>query len=185
MHIEVKIPIFLSHYFDASTGPFKNLSMLNQCEARDIMTRIRHEGKLFASQRPQDYLEIRRELEARVRQLFIAKGGKPILTRPHYMILGASPWLKDWYENGSEVRIPLVAFSKDIVSFTYGDTFPAMRFQDGKPYRGQVYTLEEIPDLITSFGLPQEWNPDGEKGPDRYIEAQIWDERPLKPFMKL
>ena len=57
-----------------------------------------------------------------------------------------------------------------------------MRFQDEKPYRKQVYTLDELPELIDRYGLPQEWNMDGTHGPDRYIEAQIWDDAPLQRY---
>jgi hypothetical protein len=55
-----------------------------------------------------------------------------------------------------------------------------MRLKDGKPYRGQVYTLAELPEVIRVYGLPQECNPDGAHGPDRYIEAQVWDDDPIR-----
>jgi hypothetical protein len=58
-----------------------------------------------------------------------------------------------------------------------------MRYQDSKPYRGQVYTLDEL-ELIRLYGLPQDWNPDGEFGPDRYIEAQVWDDTPIRQYLK-
>ena len=70
-------------------------------------------------------------------------------------------------------------FDEWTISFTYGDLFPTMRFQDGKPYRGQIYTKDEICKLIEEYGLPQEWNRRGNKGPERYIEVQIWDDKPL------
>ena len=100
------------------------------------------------------------------------------------MILGACPWLIDWYKDGRELRVPLAAFKPEIVSFTYGDAFSAMRYQDGKPYRGQVYTLDELSSLVSQYGVPQEWNPHGELGPDRYIEAQVWDNMPIQQFLK-
>ena len=175
-------PTFLTHYYECAGGPFRNLSHLPLPEAEHILAQIRQQGGVFASQRADDYLLIRCQLEERVRRLFVEKGGRPRLTRPHYMILGICPWLKGWYIEGCEVCIPLSCFSPDIVSFTYGDTFPAMRYADGKPYRGQVYVLDELADLIRRHGLPQVWNIDGKGGPDRYIEAQIWDEAPLRPF---
>ncbi|MFN2152553.1 MAG: hypothetical protein ACK2T5_13200 [Anaerolineales bacterium] len=77
----------------------------------------------------------------------------------------------------------LMQFDPEILSFTYGDTFPALRFGDGKPFRGQVYCLEELPELVHKFGMPQAWNPDGKIGLDRYIEAQIWDDTPLLTYL--
>jgi hypothetical protein len=178
------LPDYLSHYYEDSDGPFRNLSDLPLAEAEGILEEIRKSaGGRFASQRKTDYLAVRRNLEEQVRNLFIAKGGRPRRERPHYLILGTCPWLISWYPHGRELRIPLMAFSAEIVSFTYGDTFPAMRFQDGKPYRGQVYTLAEILGLIEQYGLPQDWNAEGKLGPDRYIEAQVWADEPLEPYI--
>jgi len=181
---EIMIPEYLYHYYEQSSGPFSNLSMLPEEQAEKILTQIRKGGNRFASQRASDYLEVRRGLEARVRELFIAKGGKPALSRPHYMILGECAWLLDWYVEGREVRIPLADVPASCLSFTYGDTFPAMRIQDGKPYRGKVFVVDELTEVVRLYGLPQEWNADGKGGPERYIEAQVWDESPLQKFLK-
>jgi hypothetical protein len=45
---------------------------------------------------------------------------------------------------------------------------------EDKPWRRQVYTLNEIRWVVEQYGLPQEWNPDGKQGIERYIEAQLW-----------
>lgn len=177
------LPSFLSHYYEASIRPFVNLSDLSLEDAEAQLKQIRQAGGTFASQRSADYLPIRRELEERVRKNFIQKGGEPKRENPHYMILGSCSWGLSWYHDGRELRILLKNFLPNIVSFTYGDTFPAMRYQDGKSYRKQVYTLEELPHLVLQFDLPQNWNPDGLHGPDRYIEAQIWDDEPLKEHL--
>jgi hypothetical protein len=179
----VSYPNFLCHYYEASRGPFLNLSHVPLAEAESALDQIRQAGAGFASRRSLDYLRIRRKLEDKVRRLFVEKGGKPRREWPHYMILGSCPWVKDWYQDGRELRVPLDRFSPEIVSFTYGDTFPAMRVDDGRPYRGQVYVLEELPKIIRSYGLPQEWNRDGAHGPERYIEAQVWDDEPIREFL--
>jgi len=167
-------------YYEASKGPFLNLSHLPLEGAQDILSEIRRAGRVFAGKRSANYLQIRRELEDRVRQVFIAKSGEP---RPHYLILGACPWMVEWYTEGDSLRILLTRFKPEVVSFTYGDTFPAMHYPDGRPYRGQAYTLPELPKLIRCYGLPQVSNRDGSKGPDRYIEAQLWDDEPIKQFL--
>lgn len=177
------VPDFLTHYYECASGPFRNLSDLPPDEAEATLDAIRQRGGVFASKRAGDYLQVRRALEARVRRLFVTKGGRPQRARPHYMILGACPWLMTWYREGCAVRIALDAFDAAAVSFTYGDTFPAMRRQDGRPYRGQVYTLAELPDIVARYGLPQVWNPDGAHGPDRYIEAQVWDDAPIRSYL--
>ncbi|MCM3785642.1 hypothetical protein M3231_21990 [Neobacillus mesonae] len=172
----------LYHYYDEQTGPFCNLSELNPEEAEKVLHDIRTQQRGFASKRTKDYLQIRRGLEIRAREQFVQKGGKPIQYFPHYMTLGACPWLLDWYPNGRELQISMDELDSKILSFTYGDLFPTMRYVDEKPYRCQVYMLEEIRGLIDEYGYPQEWNPEGIKGPERYIEVQIWDDAPLKKW---
>jgi hypothetical protein len=181
----MNIPDFLSHYYERADGPFSNLSMLPPEQAEQILEGIRRNGNRFASQRASDYLKKRLELETKIRQRFEEKGGKPKLARPHYMILGICPWLKQWYVDGQELQIKLVSLPKECLSFTYGDSFPAMNYKDGKPYRGQVYIASELEEIIKRYGLPQQWNPDGKGGPERYIEAQIWDDVPLKEHLRL
>lgn len=170
----------LYHYYDESTGPFRNLSDMEPCEAEQILADLKQSGKWFAGQRSEDYMVIRRELEAKARQMFMDKGGKPVRRTPHYMTVGPCPWLLSWYPNGKELALPLSVFDLCTVSFTYGDLFPTMRYQDDKPYRKQVFTCDEVEELIQLYGLPQEWNVDGRLGPERYIEAQIWDDQPLE-----
>lgn len=177
------LPDYLSHYYERAHGPFLSLTRLPLDQAESILENIRNAGGVFASKRAEDYLSIRMKLEIKIRETFIAKGGQAKIKRPHYMILGSCPWLLEWYQEGSELQIPLEKFPPEIISFTYGDAFPAMRFQDGKPYRGQVYTLDELPEVTRTYGLPQDWNPNGAFGPDRYIEAQIWDDGPLDGFL--
>lgn len=63
----------LYHYYDEATGPFQNLSDLPPQEAEQILNDLRHQNRSFASKRSQDYLDIRRSLEAKARELFIQK----------------------------------------------------------------------------------------------------------------
>lgn len=172
-------PDFLTHYYEAARGPFLNLSDLPADEAEAVLAALRQRGDGFASRRAADYVRVRRALEERVRQMFIAKGGRPSRARPHYLVVGACPWLLTWYSQGRELRLPLAAFDPAEVSFTYGDTFPAMRFKDGRPYRGQVYTFAELEGVVRQYGLPQDWNATGALGPERYIEAQVWADAPV------
>jgi hypothetical protein len=174
------IPDVLTHYYDAARGPFRSLSTLSPDEAERIQAAICELGRGFASKRNSDYLAIRCELEQKIRALFITKGGQPERETPHYMILGACEWVKTWYVEGCVVSVPLDRFDPAQVSLTYGDSFPAMRYGDGKPWRGCVYTLAELPELARLYGLPQVWNADGSQGPDRYIEAQVWSDEPLR-----
>ena len=54
---------------------------------------------------------------------------------------------------------------------------------DGKEYRRKVYTYEEIIKVIEKYGLPQEWNAEGKFGPERYIEAHLWSDDPVRKYL--
>lgn len=167
----------LFHYYEKEIGPFINLSDLKIEEAENIMNNIHSNKKLFASNRDKTYLKRRFEYEDIVKNLFISKGGRVNRIRPHYMTLQECPWLLTWYKNGKSISIDIKDIDTNYISFTYGDMFPVFgpKGDDSKEYRKKVYTYEEILNIINKYGLPQNWNPKGEKGPIRYIEAQIWD----------
>ncbi len=176
-------PEIIVHYYEAGRPPFQSLSDLTLEDAEAILQQIRQEGNVFASKRNMEYLGIRKSLEEQMYQLFLAKGGQPRRQRPHYFILGHCDWVKSWYCHGREVEILLGTVDPRAISFTYGDSFPAMRYQDGRPYRCQIYILEELPGLIAQYGMPQEWNSEGRYGPERYIEAQVWDDTPVQEYL--
>lgn len=176
---------FFYHYFEKERGPFLNLSDMNIPEAQSILDGIKKESNTFAAQRYDGYLERRHELEQQVRNLFIAKGGKPVRLTPHYMVVEECPWLNTWYRNGQYVKIPVCEFDIDTVSFTYGDMFPTFspRVTDGKEYRKCVYTHAEILEIIEKYGLPQVWNGDGRFGPERYVEAHVWSDDTISEYL--
>jgi hypothetical protein len=176
---------FVYHYYEKCRGPFKNLSDLPLTEAQVVLDKIKADNQLMAAHRYPGYLERRMELEQLARSIFVAKGGKPVRHVPHYMVIGHCPWLLSWYHEAEHVKIPLASFSVETTSFTYGDLFPTFspRVTDQREYRRQVYTLPEILNLVQRYGLPQEWNDNGQHGPERYIEVQVWNDQPILPFL--
>ena len=172
---------YLYHYFEKATGPFKNLSGLPDGQAQKVLARIRASGTIMAAHRFDGYMRRRRELEEVARALFVQKGGTPKRKYPDYMVVGECPWLATWYRESDYLRIPVARFDPMTISFSYGDLFPTFsdRARDGREYRRQIYTLEEITEVIERHGLPQHWNPDGALGPERYVEVQVWDDVPV------
>lgn len=53
-----------------------------------------------------------------------------------------------------------------------------------QPQHGQVFTLSEIADVVKRYGMPgTRWQSEPQRRIDRYIEAQVWDERPIREFL--
>lgn len=68
---------YLYHYYEREHGPFRNLSSLSLEAGEEVLRKLKQEPDVFASNRSDDYLIIRRELENTARERFITKGGKP------------------------------------------------------------------------------------------------------------
>ncbi|WP_022752773.1 hypothetical protein [Butyrivibrio fibrisolvens] len=172
--------MLLYHYFDKKTGSFRNLSDLSEEEARKVLLSIKSEKpETMCAKRQDSYIADRRRFEEILRNEFLKKGGIIERKAPHYLVVGECPWLQSWFEDCDHIVIDTDVLDLRTVSFTYGDSHPTFsdRVNDGKEYRKKIYTYDEIIGVIGRYGLPQDWNPDGEYGPERYVEAHVWSDR--------
>lgn len=179
--------MYLYHYFDKRSGPFRSITAVPKEEGNMILDKMKRERPdSMCAKRDEDYIAKRRGTEEILRREFTAKGGIVELESPFYMVVEHSPWLSTWYEQGDYIKIPIEEFDVRKISFTYGDSMPTFspRVDDGREYRRQVYTYEEIVKIIGKYGLPQDWNDDGSKGPERYIEAHVWSAEPIESLIK-
>ncbi len=177
--------MYLYHYYDKRSGPFKSLTALPVEQRNLVLEKIKSERPdSMCAKRDLEYIEKRIRCEAILKKEFITKGGIVEIDSPYYMVVEHSPWLSTWYEQGSFLKIPIEDFDVRKISFTYGDSMPTFSplVNDGKEYRRQVYTYEEILQIIDKYGLPQDWNDDGSQGPERYIEAHIWTNEPVMSY---
>lgn len=175
----------LYHYYDITVGPFVSLSDVSVAEAKAILSSIKaNKPNAQSAQRHDKYVEYRHNCENIIRTEFQKKGGLIQRETPHYMVVGHSPWLSTWYEDGAYLKIPLEKFDTRTLSFTYGDSMPTFSptVNDGKEYRHTLYTYEEILPIIDKYGLPQDWNDDGKFGPERYIEVHVWSDETIRRY---
>ena len=178
--------MFLYHYFDKRSGPFRSVTAVALDQGSIILEQMKRERpNSMCAKRDSDYITNRLCCEAILRREFSAKGGIIEIQSPYYMIVEHSPWLSTWYEQGDYLKIPIEEFDVCKISFTYGDSMPTFspKVNDGKEYRKQIYTYEEILRIIEKYGLPQNWNDDGSKGPERYIEAHVWTNDPIASYI--
>ena len=179
--------MYLYHYFDKRTGPFKSLTSVSKEEAQKVMEQIKQERpNSQCAARHDKYVQYRHNCEAILRREFAAKGGIMEIENPHYMVVEHSPWLSTWFEQCDFLKIPVEEFDLRTVSFTYGDSMPTFSdsVNDGKEYRKKLYTYDEILQVIEKYGLPQDWNDDGAHGPERYIEVHVWSDKTIKKYLK-
>jgi hypothetical protein len=187
----------LIHVYRKGTIPFQSLSALSDADATKIMQNLYIEGAIFWErfENPAQYLKTRRQIEYRLREEFIAKGGKPRESYPIYMIYGRSKWLIEapdakTLSTTTEIQIPLSLFQKQDLSFTYPDSMVSFLLlnQKDSPYylsdfHGKVFILDEIQALVQSNGLPGgKWGNNLPRYFANYIEVQVWNQEPLLEY---
>jgi hypothetical protein len=190
---------YLTHIYRRGAQPFRSLSALGDDEAMKIMKGLYVEGSAYWERfkEPQEYLQARRQTERWMHQAFIDKGGKPEQTYPIYFMVGRPPWLERAADaattaSTAEIQVPISVFDECDISFTYPDSMVTMLLESIKNpefyqpgYHGKLFTLSEIRAIVAMKGLPDEgWET---KVPDHlahYIEAQVWNRRPLIEFMR-
>ncbi len=190
---------YLIHIYRKGSEPFRSLSALSDSDAMKIMQDFYVEGAIFWERfkDPGQYLHTRRQIEQWLRQEFIAKGGAPQESYPIYMILGRSKWLLTAADAATrattaKIQIPLSLFQEGDVSFTYPDSMVSFLLANQKEsayylpdYHGRIFTLSEIRSIIYSNGLPGEkWGTNLPSFLANYIEAQVWNQDPLREYKR-
>ena len=188
--------MYLYHYFAKERGPFLSISDLPAEEAKKVLFNFhcdwaRNEGREYV-ENESDFggQELRRMIEIEMREKFAAKGGKILRKYPYYMILRSDdPLLSDGkdlrglYKDGEFIEIPVEELDMSTVSFTYGDSTQNRdpgTFRD-KPYWNQVYTYDEILDIIKEYGWITEGNNLNWSDP-LYVEAQLWSDMEIDRY---
>ena len=179
----------LYHYYDSKVGPFVNLSDVPIDEANAVLDKIKElKPNSQSAKRDPEYMNRRLMYEEILRREFSKKGGIIQRKSPHYLVVEHSPWLlNEWFENSAYIKIPISEFDLRTVSFTYGDSHPVFskgpHKMDDKEYRRKLYNYDEILQVIEKYGLPQNWNKDGNLGPERYVEAHVWCDDVIKQYL--
>jgi len=190
----------LAHLYKRGTVPFQSICALSDEEAIDTMRALYREGSVFWERfkEPADYLQLRKQVEAWVRQEFIAKGGQPQAAYPIYMVWGRSKWMETMLDATTlattvEIQVPLSLFHENTISFTYPDSMVSFLLNiERNPayylpeYHGQVFTYAEMRTILETKGQPgYKWGTELPSDMANYIEAQVWDHEPLLAYRQM
>jgi hypothetical protein len=189
-----ELPDYVTHYYVPGRPPFLNVSELTQAEweaTRPVLDAERVAGSSFRVF-GRRYLEFRRSTEIKLRDLFVASGGRPEGHVPHYFVLGSSEWFRGLAPDMQELRIPLAALPAAATSMTIPDSMTAMGLGgdfdipvEPKPHHDRVFRLSEIAGAVEAFGIPH-----GQSGGyagyqhrsfEMYAEVQVWSDAVLTP----
>lgn len=184
---------YLYHYFERDFGPFMSLTALAFEEAKQILMAQKQAGK-FHNPDIDGFLQKRYDRDTKLRDVFIAHGGKPKRITPIYMMLGEHNQWESAYENPAVIKIPLDEFDPLTVSFTYGDSFAVFNpvLFGKEEYWNRIYFSDEILAVIEQYGFPTYVEYDFKRGiyPKdkninhhlKYVEAHVWDDTILNTY---
>lgn len=185
-----------THYHLPDRRPFLNLSDLAPDQQAVVMRELMELRAAGRQHRPfgPAYLAMRQRTEAHLRELFIARGGQPVRTAPHYFVLGNSPWYQHLAVGMRAIRIPLTAFPAHATSVTIPDSFIATADEPtGDPdidrHHQHVYLLDELDDLLATTLIPTpDWRPehatDWRAWPTAtFAELQLWTDEPVARWL--
>ena len=181
-------PTVITHNFHSERGAFKNICSLPRPEAEVILDEIRATGTRNIKA---NYLTRRHAVESWLIRESKKKVNAITLSRPIYFFLGDFADGKDSSRPQSCV-IPLHYFPQDVLTFTYPDSMASLpialedkHLPHRREYHGQVFTLEEIQAVVAEHGLPNDrWKHDPARQYDRFIEVQVWNDAPIKRFLR-
>jgi hypothetical protein len=192
------VPDYVTHYAIPGRAPFLNLSDLPENAVDSVLADLARERADGASSRifGRSYMELRRLTEEKLSRLFVAGGGRPERSAPHYFVLGASRWYRGLAPDMDEVVLTLAELPDDQTTFTYPDSFTAMGLGaafglhlEPRPYHGRVFRLHELAGVVERYGLPVD-EPGHYEGYqfrsfEQYIEIQLWSDAPIRARRRL
>jgi hypothetical protein len=100
------IPSFVTHYYEAERGPFKNICDLSDHELENLISKEKGYAtgfNRFAFGR--DFFKIRRAADDLLIEKYTEKFGVIPRTRPFYAVLGEFDRTSSMYRNGRSLRI--------------------------------------------------------------------------------
>lgn len=186
--------LYLYHYFERDYGdPFAAMTDLPIYEYRKLLIAKKEAGQI-CNPDIEGFLAKRYGGDKRLRETFIAHGGKPQRTAPIYFTLGEHCQWASAYENPAVIKILLNEFDPMTVSFTYGDSFAIFdsNLYGNEEYWGKIYFSNEILDVIARHGYPPYVEYDFKRGiyPTdkhinhhlKYVEAHVWSDEVLNRY---
>lgn len=164
----------LVNYCHPDCEPLKNIMWLSREEAfRKAKEMADSHPDTMAFYRFSDfdnYYSLRDRQDKYLYDLFVDQGGKPDIEHPLSFVIEGSDYLKNWFGNGIETRIPLNRIKPEHISFTIGDS--------GAEFgRNGFIKLLMLEDLLEILNKEEGDYTDFIKSAGKeYVEVQVWSD---------
>lgn len=163
--------MYAYRFYEKKDGPLVTIRNFNENEVSCI-------GSKAGITNIQEIYKNRIIIEDLLYRMFIKKGGKPKIKYPYYAtvfdVLPESNQLHIRFNEPECIKIPMNAFPKEHVSFTYGQSPRALTRKDHHPTRRKVLTWDEAELAINEFPFVEDEG--------TWLEMQIWEEDVIKQY---
>ena len=187
------IPSFLTHYYEAERGPFKNVCDLSEEELDHLISAEKDAETAFNRFAVgKDFFKIRRAADDLLIEKYREKFGVMPASRPFYAVLGEFDRTLSMYRDGRSIRLEISQFAREEVTFMYPDHFvlvwsrrlyappPALFGSSAytyEPVHDCLFTYDELPEAFRTYSFESRIAQAKQKElwVSSYIEAHIWD----------
>jgi hypothetical protein len=188
------IASFLTHYYEADRGPFRNICDLSDNELNGLITVEKDAPTAFNRfALGKEFFEIRRSADDLLIEKYKEKFGVTPEIRPFYAVLGEFNRMTTMYRNGRSLHIELSHLGRTQVTFMYPDHFvlvwsqglfpplpalfpPPARYAY-EPIHGLLFSYDELAEVMRMYALEHRITAARQMNlwVSSYVEAHIWD----------
>ncbi len=189
------IPEYITHYFESSAGPFKNICDLNDAEIEKIKEmELSSDIKWSRFKIWPEFMKSRRAADDLLMRAYEEKFKKKPDQRPIFAVLGDFHQIPGLYANPERIRVEISDLREDQITFMYPDHAhliqyynydapafgaPLPKDYDEKktPYYGKLFTYKELHECHIDYGIKKEIDlflSDPTQFVRSYVEAHIW-----------
>lgn len=161
------------HIFEKEIGVLARLTVGNHQKNKTI----KHHG-LVSERDLCSYWNLRKIIEQRMYNRFVAKGGIPQTKSPFYFSLDHPVDIK-YYHNPIDVKCKVKYFLSNTISFCLGDSFNVFLPQNQRKKIRKLFLLHEMNEVLLEYG-----DSFTEVSDSNYIEMQLWDENEMISIFK-
>lgn len=188
----MKLPSFITHYYEADYGPFLNICDLDEDQISALTSVEKNADTAFNRFAiGPDFFRWRRAADDLLIRAYTEKFGFPPLARPFYAVLGSFDKTLTMFRNGRKVILNVDRFQEHELTFMYpdhahlishyGSDAPSLFHQpqpslEHLPFWGRLLTYNDLRDEYSELGIDsmieRHQARDGWAG--CYVESHIW-----------
>lgn len=169
--------LVLVNYCHPDCVPMMNIMRLPKAEAfrlaRELAEKHPNTTAFYRFADFDNYYTLRRDQDEYLYTRFVELGGLPEEKHPLSFVVESSDYLREWFGNGIETRLPLKNIASCHISFTIGDSGSTFQ-QNGSV---ELLTTDELRRRVDERGGFDAFIRSTGRN---YVEAQLWSDRYIK-----